>query len=202
MVVRAPPQGAIDQDALPVVSVEAAALFQFVSSTVGAAAAVPPSLTHLASTWASGQCLFVFDAANGWRGAFSEHRMWSSVLLRKERSIKTPYPAPTVRGWFPAAILDDLVHCVGAAAVERVAATVAACGFDGAPDLVLWNANGALTLVEVKTGSDRLHDAQARMLAQLSRLEGVSCHVCCPAAARKRMAAAMTAHDETSDEDA
>jgi hypothetical protein len=180
-------------DGEPVVSVEAAALLQLAAEG-GAAeggAGAPPGWGELCATWSSGHCFTLHDETTGWRGCVAEHRLWSRALGAQ---LKTPHCTPTVRGWYAAPVLDDLRACVGEQ-VDRVAAAVAGLGFDGAPDLVLWR-RGELWAVEVKSATDRLRDAQARMLARLAR-EGVRTSICCPAAAAKRMAAAaLTESDE------
>ena len=189
---------ALDEARLPIISVETVALMQL-TETAGSPEFTPCWLSHLASTWTSGQCLFMHNGATGWRGCVSEHRLWSAYLLRHGEAIKTPYSKPTVRAWVPDAVLDDLIECVGAATVDRVATTISELGFDGAPDLVLWT-RCQLWLVEVKSASDRLRDTQSQMLKELSRLDHVTCSVCCPEAARKRMLATMMA-DESTDEE-
>ena len=188
---------ALDESRTAVVSVEAIALEQLVR-TPGESDPIPEWLPHLACTWTAGQCLFMWGTETGWRGCFSEHRMWSSFLLTKNAHVKTPYPKPTVRGWFPQCILDDLTACVGEEVVLEVALTISRLGFDGSPDLVLYR-KGCLWLVEVKSDTDRLRETQAEMLSQLSAIEKVKCSICCPAAARKRMLATMEAFHETSD---
>ena len=190
---------ALDDDRLPVVSVEAVALMQLVQ-TEGHGESIPDWLTRLTTTWTSGQCLLLFHPETGWRGAFSEHRLWSCLLLRDRKAIKTPYCKAVVRGWFPDAALEDLTARVGEETVDRVATTVQECGFDGVPDLVLWN-QGILWVVEVKSGSDKLSDTQVTMLTRLARIEGVRCQVCCAAGALKRMAATMEACSEETDDE-
>ena len=190
---------ALDESRRAVVSVEATCLFHVLQTAHGAPEAKPEWLVRLEATWIGGQCLFMFNAANGWRGCFTEHRLWSSLLLSENARVKTQYPAPTVRGWFPTPILEDLKICVGHETVAQVAAAVAGMGYDGAPDLVLYR-DGELRFVEVKSGTDRLCASQVEMLSRLSRIEGVHCAVCCPRAARKRMLATMEALMESDEE--
>ena len=104
------------------------------------------------SSWAHGQCLVLCNPSTGWRGVFAEHRLWSSILLRAGGAIKTPYPPPVVRGWFPTHVLDDVSLCLGEAKILALARRVAALGFDGAPDLVLYRP-GKLAFVEVKSAT-------------------------------------------------
>lgn len=179
---------ALDQTRMPVVSVETMALLQLIQSP-GAPESVPDWLRQLQATWTSGMALFAFHPQTGWRATFAEHRLWSAILLRDGGVIKTPYCKPTVRGWYAPVILDDLTACVGASLMSHVAATVAHHGFDGAPDLVLYRPS-TLWLVEVKSTNDALRDSQVEMLKHLSRI--VSCQICCPPSARKRMADAMS----------
>lgn len=188
---------ALDEARQPVVSVEAIALHQLLVSAATSIAEAPAWMSALEATWTSGQCLTILHSE--WRGCVSEHRLWSAYLLRHGEAIKTPYSKPTVRAWVPDAVLDDLIECVGAATVDRVATTISDLGFDGAPDLVLWTSH-RLWLVEVKSASDRLRDTQSQMLKELSRLDHVTCSICCPEAARKRMLATMMA-DESTDEE-
>ena len=190
---------ALDENRTPVVSVETAALLQLVQ-TKGGAEKTPKWVDEMRDTWASGQCLTIFHEQTGWRGAFSEHRLWSSILVREQTVVKTPYPTPTVRGWFPKPIIDDLVACVGAVTIDHVASIIADLGFDGAPDLVLWR-SGILMVVEVKSATDRLRDTQVEMLKTLSRVDGVRCQVICPAGALKRMHATMDLAETSSDEE-
>ena len=192
---------ALDEDRKPIVSVETVALLQLVK-TQGAADVAPEWLAPLQQSWTSGQCLFVFCAATGWRGCFAEHRLWSAIMLREssETMLKTPYAKPVVRSWMSPLILDDLAACVGKTLSLQVAATVAEHGYDGAPDLVLYRREPAtLWFVEVKSASDSLRENQVKMMKQLSRIAGVHCSVCCPGSALKRMASAM-AHQDSSDE--
>lgn len=190
---------ALDENRTPVVSVETAALLQLVQ-TEGGAEMAPKWVDEMRDTWASGQCLTLFHEQTGWRGAYSEHRLWSSILVREQTVVKTPYPTPTVRGWFPKTVIDDLVACVGEETIEQVAQTMAEMNFDGASDLVLWR-NDHLWFVEVKSETDHLRQSQVEMLSRLKRIGKVTCSICCPSAARKRMAATMEAFTESSDEE-
>ena len=179
---------ALDERRNPTISTEATALVQLIS-TPGEPQATPHALKCLHATWTSGQCLFLFNPATGWRGTFAEHRLWSALLLSDGQSIKTPYCKPVVRAWHPLPILEDLKACLGET-VEKVASKIAEIGFDGAPDLVLYRPD-ALWFVEVKSATDRLRENQVEMIRQLSRIPSVKCSICCPASARKRMAEAM-----------
>ena len=151
---------ALDERKQPVMSVEAAALYQLMSSP-GEPEAIPDWLTQLQASWTSGQCLFMFNPETGWRGCSAEHKLRSAVLLADAKPIKTPYCKPHVRAWFPPAILDDMKMCVGAELVSQVASTIASLGFDGAPDLVLYR-KSTLWFVEVKSTTDSLREAQVR----------------------------------------
>ena len=191
---------ALDESYHPMVSVEAAALLQLLQNGLGDVHPGEPTpgwLVELQETWGSGQCMFGFHG--GWRGCFAEHRLWSAVLLRNGDGIKTPYSRSTVRVWFPKAILDDLVACLGEELVAEVAAAVAENGFDGAPDLALYRP-GLLWFVEVKSATDQMKPSQLRMFAALGAIPGVRCDVCCTAAARKRIAATMERFDDEGNE--
>ena len=87
----------------------------------------------------------------------------------------------------------------------KVARKISELGFDGSPDLVLYHSN-RLIFVEVKSASDALRPNQITMLRELSSCDPcVSCHLCCPASARKRFAAVMESalqRDSSSDEEA
>ena len=190
---------ALDEGKQPVVSVEAAALLELVAMP-GTPECLPGWLTSLQATWCSGQCLFGMNTATGWRACFAEHRLWSALLLEAGSAIKTPHCKAVVRGWYPVVILEDLKHCVGRELLQTVASTVAEYGFDGAPDVVSYRPGGVLRLVEVKSGNDALKPAQTKMLSTLARIPGVSCHVCGPASALKRVAATML--DDASDDSA
>ena len=189
----------LDESRQPVVSVETAALYELVQ-TPGAKEDVPAWLSQMQSEWTNGMCAFMFNAQTGWRGCFAEHRLWSAILLSADGAIKTPYCKPTVRAWWPRPILEDLKACIGAEVVMKAAATVAELGFDGSPDLVLYRP-GTLWFVEVKSATDNMREAQVQMMKKLARIEGVQCQVCCPASARKRMAAVMAQSQATSSDD-
>ena len=191
---------ALDGSRRAVISTEAKALLQLLQETPGAPEATPAWLTRLGATWTSDQCLFVHNAATGWRGAFAEHRLWSAILLGENASVKTPHARPTVRGWFPPPILDDLKACLGEETVAEVAAAVADVGFDGAPDLVLYS-HGQLRFVEVKSATDHLGAAQVAMLTRLARIEKASVEICAPRAAQKRLLATMEALADTDEEE-
>ena len=184
---------ALDERRTAVVSVEAAALYELVQAP-GERAALPAPLAALQATWAAGACLLMACEATGWRGLFAEHRVWTALL----GGGKTPYPLPAIRGWYPPAVLADLRACVGEARLARLARLVARHGFDGAPDLLLY-APGRLRLVEVKSATDRVTDAQRAMLAALARHADV--RICCPSSARKRMPT-VTPHSSDSEESA
>ena len=189
---------ALDDNLALVVSVEGIALHQLVQ-TEGTPHATPGWLTRLESTWTSNQCLFMHQSTTGWRGIFAEHRLWSSILLSKNESIKTPHSKPTVRGWVPQPIIEDLKTCVGEATVLEVTEAIKELGFDGAPDLVCWRQDH-LWCVEVKSATDALRTSQVEMLTRLARIEKVKCSICCPDAARKRLAATMEAFAESDSE--
>ena len=148
------------------------ALHQLLLETHGAPEATPEWLTRLEATWTSDQCLFMYNADTGWRGCFAEHRLWSSVLLRENTSVKTPHAKPTVRAWFPSPILDDLATCVGHEIIATVAAVVADMGYDGSPDLVVYRPD-RLRLIEVKSATDHLKGPQVEMLSRLARIDKV-----------------------------
>ena len=59
----------------------------------------------------------------------------------------------------------------------------------------------AARFVEVKSATDHLRQTQVEMLSRLKRIEKVTCSICCPNAARKRMAVTMEAFTESSDEE-
>ena len=191
---------ALDETQQPVMSVESAALFQIVQSETGAPEAMPTWLRTFESQWASGMCMFMYCKGSGWRGCFAEHRLWSTCIHKDGGEIKTAYCTPTVRGWFPQPILADLRNTVGSELLDRVAETIFELGFDGSPDLVLWN-HEKLLFVEVKSATDRLRNEQARMMKQLARIPGVECRICCPACSRKRLATEMAKNDDTTDEE-
>jgi hypothetical protein len=191
---------ALDENRTAVVSVECIALQQLIQETEGTPEATPEWLTRLASTWTSNQVLFMHNSSTGWRGIFAEHRLWSSLLLSENASVKTPHSKPTVRAWAPSPILDDMKACVGKETIAEVAQTIAEMNFDGAPDLVLYR-NDQLWFVEVKSSTDHLRQSQVEMLTRLKRIGKVTCSICCPNAARKRMAATMEAFTESSDEE-
>lgn len=193
---------ALDERRQSVVSVEAAALLQLVALTPGTPCPTPAPLAAMQGTWSAGMCLVAFASRTGWRGAFAERRLWSAVLLSEGADdAGTTCCKPAVRGWYPAAVLDDLRGCVGAELVSTAARTIAARGFDGAPDLVLWHgAPPALWCVEVKSATDRLRAAQVKMLDALSRLPNVRCTVCGPASALKRAADDLARGDGSGDE--
>ena len=183
------------------ISIESAALWQLVRTTHGLEDAPPPSaLVRLQKGWSHGTCFFALSAGTGWRGVFAEHRPWTAILeLYDPARVKnTACCKPTIRSWFPAAIVEDMVACAGLDLLMRVAHTVAELGFDGAPDLMLYRRSPpSIWLVEVKSSSDSVRDNQRRMIKRLSAIPGVSCSICCPQNAVKRMASAMAhvAHD-------
>lgn len=195
----------LDDMRQPKMSVEAAALHQLVQT--GPEKYVPKAdwLCRLQQTWYHHMSLFMFDTRTGWRGCFAEHRLWSSLLYHtnehreRDPNVKTPYAVPTIRGWFPKEILTDFEECVGTALARKIAATVARMGFDGAPDLVLYNSEPMVWFVEVKSATDTLKDKQVQMMQALSEIEHVKCQICCPQSALKRFASVMLSRDDDSD---
>lgn len=174
----------LDDRKTAVISVEAMALVEILSAQPTAVSTLPPPLVDV--NWLSGQCFFA--SANGWRGLVSEHRLWSTLLLHAGHDIKTPYPPPVVRSFVPIRILQDFTTCI--TNNMEIAQMVSSLGFDGAPDLILY-CHGRLLCVEVKSGNDNLRENQVKMLKALSRFDNVTCQVCCPATANKRLASAL-----------
>ena len=105
-----------------------------------------------------------------------------------------------MRAWFPNEILGDLKTCVGDLAMQ-IACKIKELGFDGAPDLVLYNDNPPnIIFVEVKSATDTLKPHQLKMMQALSKLPNVSCKICCPKSALKRFASVkMVVHESDSD---
>ena len=187
---------ALDPSYVPVVSVEATALYQLVTQTAGASEETPAWLQKLQGEWTAGMALVLFCKATGWRGAFAEHRLWSCILLREGGAVRTPYAKAVVRGWFPPAILADLDACVGKNKVAKVASAIAEMGFEGAPDLCLWRRN-ELWLVECKSANDQVKEVQRRMIQRLWKL-GVRCQLCAPKSALKRLLEVALVSDDDS----
>jgi len=191
----------------PVVSVEAAALHELLEGEgEGRASSSPPLLPEwmrsMEREWVSGQCLFACSARTGWRGCYAEHRLWSALLLDEGEgaSLRTPYAKPSVRAWFPRAVLDDLRECVHRDAAVRLAQVVRKHGFHGAPDLFLYHPNGRRCwFVEVKSATDTLSGAQLVMLRAL-RSAGARCDVMCPQQARAKMSDVMWQLDASTDD--
>lgn len=193
---------ALDEYRYPRMSVEAAALYQLVQ-TPSSPTQVPNSFFELEKNWTSQMSLFMFDTTTGWRGCFAEHRLWSSLILQKNKQatdLKTPYASPTIRSWFPPEILNDFEDCVGSELAWDVAMTVSELGYDGAPDLVLYHNNPpSIWFVEVKSATDRLKEHQIKMLEALSRIPSVKCQICCPKNALKRFARSFHTSEDSND---
>lgn len=186
---------ALDDRRRPVLSIEAAALLQLVDSA-GVAEPTPRAFEELQQSWVAGMCFFAYSDATGWRGCVAENRLWSAWQLRAGATIATPYPTPVARGWMPPCLLEDLERCVGRVKVQRVADAIAALGYQGAPDLVLWRP-GELWMVEVKSATDRLRDAQIRAMQRLHEV-GVRVQLCGPARlSLKRLAEAALQCEDT-----
>lgn len=193
---------ALDESRMPRMSVEAAALYQLVQSPSTddqPPVSAPIWIQDLEQSWTHQMSLFMFNSQTGWRGCFAEHRLWSSLLL-ENTDIKTPYAKPTIRSWFPIQILNDFRDCVGEDLALEVASKVAEMGFDGAPDLVLY-CHDIIWFVEVKSATDKLKPHQLRMMQELSKIRKVTCQICCPKSALKRLAASALLPNEDSDDD-
>ena len=125
----------------------------------------------LSRSWSAGMNLVMACPNSGWRGCYAEKRLWLAVSLRMGHSelVKTDYALSSVRSWFPAEVLDDLIACASHKTLLRLAKIVSDHKFEGAPDLVLWRP-GSLRIVEVKSQLDDLKDAQVTMLTALARV--------------------------------
>ena len=188
----------LDVSRHPCYSVEAAALHQLVTDQ---ATAVPvpisDALLNLRNTWRSGHSLFM-TTASGWRGCFAEHRLWSALILFMglDKTLKTPYSIPEVRGWFSSEVLRDMRECLGDDMITETIQTITELGFDGAPDLCMYHPNPPrLRFIEVKSETDRLRDTQTKMLQRLQTLPNVSCEICCPRSALKRFHGVLRPED-------
>lgn len=129
--------------------------------------------------WHSNTC--VCAARGAWRGVVAEYRLWCAMYwFLKPSDVPAPdleATVPIVKGWYPTAVLRDLVECVTPAKVHALLAAIAANAYLGSPDLVLWHADGHIQFVEVKSSSDQLREAQRGMLAALAKLAPVT--ICC-----------------------
>ena len=198
---------ALDEFRRPCMSVEAAALFQLVQQEKNETTfPVPAWLTKLKTNWTQHMSFFIFNNKNGWRGCFAEHRLWSSLIMinknneKGDLNLKTPYAIPTIRSWFHIDVLNDFIQCVGNETASKIANVVAEMGYDGSPDLVLYNETSPIIwFVEVKSATDRLKENQIKMMQKLSELSNVVCQICCPRSAVKRFSKVSFSNNSESD---
>lgn len=190
---------ALDDKRKPVISIEAAVLLQLVRTHTSQGEQTPLKLHTLQDNWCANMCFFVSCSETGWRGCFSEHRLWMALtpIANRTRS----YPAPVVRGWFSPSILEDIVDCIGKDVVGSILNILEKLGHDGLPDLVLYRRfPPMLWFVEVKSERDNLTNAQIAMMNRLSTVPGVCCQVCVPPSGRNRIQRLLnTATDSDSD---
>lgn len=183
---------ALDERLYPVVSVEAIALLQLMQAE-GETDETFEWIEQMKDEWRKGQCLFTVNVNTGWRGFYSEHRIWSAILLIEDAVVKTPYCKPVIRSWFTSEIIQDIKNCVGEETILKVANTIAQHNFDGAPDLVMYHKNPpVLRFIEVKSATDRLSEAQLTMIKHLQQIPLVECQICGSPSALKRCAKIMT----------
>jgi hypothetical protein len=199
----------------PLVSVEAAALYQLVQEADGGgdggdAAGCAALASALHAEWVHGMCAVMACEATGWRGCFAEHRIWSALLRRHDADarLRTPHAQSVVRGWYPPVVLDDLEACVGTVTALDVARRVADLQFNGAPDLLLYR-RGRLRFVEVKSASDRFKPEQLAMMRNLLDVPGATYEVCAPRRHLARLErqleaglASLARLDDTTDDEA
>jgi hypothetical protein len=196
----------------PLVSVEAAALYQLVQEADGGgsegdAAGCAALARALHAEWVHGMCAVMTCEATGWRGCFAEHRIWSALLRRHDAdaALRTPHAHSVVRGWYPPVVLDDLEACVGRVTALDVARRVADLDFNGAPDLLLYR-RGRLRFVEVKSASDRFKSEQLAMMRNLLAVPGATYEICAPrrhlARLEGEVAAGLVRLDDTTDDEA
>jgi len=128
----------------PVVSVEAAVLYRLMQERARGLTEVPP-MHSFAQTFTCG-------TANGWVGFLTGQ-------FFQYRCSAIPEVAEAV-------LYDRYAHLGGPSkAIDAVVDIVHDNGWCGAPDITMWNElDGRLILVEVKTPTDRLSQAQKRVM--------------------------------------
>jgi hypothetical protein len=138
--------------------------------------------THV-HRWHQGEAM-VMAIRNGWRGCFSEYRLWVALYHHTAMdACSHSATKPLVRSWYCDALLEEVGAVLGSRLVP-ILELMQSAKFVGAPDLFFWHPSGACRFSEVKSSTDLLRPEQNIILQKLVRIPNIECNVCVTASLR------------------